>query len=247
MAAPGRPALERPSARADAGAPRRRVGRPPKLDREMIARAAHEVGLRDLTMRAVADRLGVSVPGLYHHIAGKSDLMRLAAEYSASRTELPEDRGQHWAVWLYEWAQYNRDAFTRQPELLTQFIEGAIGAERMVDTHEAVLTRLVAERFSIPEAQRAYATISEFAVGAAVAAIRERRAAAEGRPAIAEVHRVLAMSDPDEYPHVRQMVAGGTAGPRDGFHEGLLLILRGICEARGERWQAVRARLRRLA
>jgi AcrR family transcriptional regulator len=213
----------------------------------MIAHAAHEIGLRDLTMKAVADRLGVSVPGLYHHVAGKSDLMRLAAEYSASRTELPKDRGQHWAIWLYEWAHYNRDAFTTQPELLTQFIEGAIGAERMAATYEAVLTRLAAEGFTIPEAQAAYATVSEFAVGAAVAAIRERRTAAEGRPAAAELHRVLAQSDPDSFPHVRQMLAHNTTRTVDRFQEGLLLILRAICEDRGESWPSVRARLRRRA
>jgi AcrR family transcriptional regulator len=213
----------------------------------MIAQAAHEIGLRDLTMKAVADRLGVSVPGLYHHIEGKSDLMRLAAEYSASRIELPKDRGQHWAVWLYEWAHYNRDAFTAQPELLTQFTEGAISADRMATTFETVLARLVAEGFSVPDAQLAYATISEFAVGAAVHAIRERRAAAEGRPSVAEFHRVLALSDPDDFPHLRRMIAAMTTRAGDRFQEGLMLVLRGICEDRGQSWPAVRAKLRRRA
>jgi len=131
---------------------RRRVGRPPKLDRQMIAEAAHDIGLTGLTMKAVADRLGVSVPGLYHHIDGKEDLLRLTAEYSAARIELPKDRGQHWAVWLYEWAHYNRDAFMAQPELLKQFIEGAIGADRTAATYEVVLSTLVREGFSIREA-----------------------------------------------------------------------------------------------
>ncbi|HEX5097651.1 MAG TPA: helix-turn-helix domain-containing protein, partial [Acidimicrobiia bacterium] len=101
---------------------RRKVGRPARLDRDMIAKAAHEVGLDRVTMKAVADRLGVSVPGLYHHIEGRDDLMRLAAEYSASRIPLPVDRGQHWAAWLLEWAQYSHDAFVAQPELLGQFL-----------------------------------------------------------------------------------------------------------------------------
>jgi AcrR family transcriptional regulator len=213
----------------------------------MIAEAAHEVGLTDLTMKAVADRLGVSVPGLYHHIDGKRDLLRLAAEYSAGRIGLPTDQGQHWAVWLYEWAHYNRDAFMAQPELLKQFIEGAVGADRTAATYEQVLSTLVREGFSIPEALLAYATVSEFAVGAAVIAIRERRAASEGRPAMAEFHKVLAQNRPEDFPQLRAMVALLTTDPRDGFHDGLLMILRGICEARGEKWSTVRTKLRNAA
>ena len=122
-------------------ATKRRVGRPPKLDRQMIAQAAHEIGLADLTMKSVADRLGVSVPGLYHHVGGKEDLLRLTAEYSAAHLELPRDRHQHWAVWLFEWAHYNRDAFLGQPELLKQYLEGAIGFERTSEIYEQVLRR----------------------------------------------------------------------------------------------------------
>jgi AcrR family transcriptional regulator len=213
----------------------------------MIAEAAHEIGLTGLTMKAVADRLGVSVPGLYHHIDGKEDLLRLTAEYSAARIELPTDRGQHWAVWLYEWAHYNRNAFMAQPELLKQFIEGAIGADRTAATYEVVLGRLVREGFSIREAALAYSTVSEYAVGAAVAAIREQRATDEGRPVLAELHRVLAQSQPDEFPHLRAMVAEMTTTPgRDGFHEGLLSILRGVVEERRERWSTVSAKLHKV-
>ena len=57
---------------------RRRVGRPARINRQLIAEAAGEIGLADLTLKAVADRLGVSVTGLYHHIADKDDLMRLS-------------------------------------------------------------------------------------------------------------------------------------------------------------------------
>ena len=37
---------------------KRRAGRPAKLDRQMIAEAAHEIGLAELTMKSVADRSG---------------------------------------------------------------------------------------------------------------------------------------------------------------------------------------------
>ena len=83
-------------------------------------------------MRRVADHLDVSIAALYHHVEGKDDLLRLAAEVSAQKVPLPKDTDQHWAVWLFEWARYNQDAFLREPALLAQFLDGAITAESFV-------------------------------------------------------------------------------------------------------------------
>ena len=211
----------------------------------MIARAAHEIGLDDITMREVAERLGVSVPGLYHHVDGKDDLLRMAAEYSAGLIELPKDRGQHWAVWLLEWGFYNHDAFMAQPELLKQFIEGAISIDRTATGLESALSILVRAGFSPTEARLAYAAVSEYAVGAAVMGLREQRATEQGKPTIAEIHRVLAQSDAAEYPQLRALVTDGAANLRDGFEEGLMFLLRGICEERGESWSMIRPKIRR--
>jgi AcrR family transcriptional regulator len=224
----------------DAG--RRPVGRPPKINREMIAEAAHELGLADLTLRGVADRLGVSVAGLYHHIDGKNDLMRLAAEHGARRTATPHDRGQHWAVWLREWAHYNRRAFTAEPELLGQFLEGAISADAIADNADSILGLLVREGFTVEEADAAYDLVSSYAVGSAVIAIRERRAASEGRPFDVEYERVLSKRAPDELPHLRALVRSMT-GRRGSFEEAITTVLAGIAARRGESWEAVRSAL----
>src|SRR5690606_10443387 len=55
---------------------RAKVGRPARINRQMIAEAAHELGLDGLTLRSVADHLGVSIAALYHHVSGKDDLLR---------------------------------------------------------------------------------------------------------------------------------------------------------------------------
>ncbi len=55
---------------------RPKVGRPPRISRQMIAEAANEIGLDGLTLRAVADHLDVTIAALYHHVSGKDDLMR---------------------------------------------------------------------------------------------------------------------------------------------------------------------------
>jgi len=211
---------------------RRKVGRPARLDRDMIAKAAHEVGLDRVTMKAVADRLGVSVPGLYHHIEGRDDLMRLAAEYSASRIPLPVDRGQHWAAWLLEWAQYSHDAFVAQPELLGQFLHGSLSAERMVIALDTIMGLLVRHGFSPAEARDAYMVVSETAVGAAVSEIREAEAARSGRPAVVEYHRALAQHGADEFPNLRALVAA--PDDRPVFADRIRTVLVGIAVQRGE-------------
>jgi AcrR family transcriptional regulator len=199
----------------------------------MIAKAAHEVGLDRVTMKAVADQLGVSVPGLYHHIDGRDDLMRLAAEYSASQIPVPVDRGQHWTAWLLDWARYSHDAFVAQPELLSQFVHGTIGVERMVTHVDAVVGLLMRHGFTAVEAIDAYMVVSECAVGAAVSEIREAEAARAGRPIIAEYHRALAQRPPDELVHLRALVRSATGPPRS-FADRIRTVLTGIAVQRGE-------------
>ena len=43
--------------------------------------AVIELGFADVTMKSAAEHLGVSVPGLYHYVNGKDDLIRVAADY----------------------------------------------------------------------------------------------------------------------------------------------------------------------
>jgi AcrR family transcriptional regulator len=220
-------------------APRRKVGRPPRIDREKIARAAHEVGLADLTVKRVADHLGVSVAGLYHHIGGKDDLLRLAAEYSATNVATPVDQGQHWSRWLLEWAHHNRDSFVAEPALLGQYLEGAISTEAIADNVDAILGVLVRQGFTILEARNAYELVSSCALGSAINAIRQVRAAANGRPVAAEHLRVLAQHDPDELPYLRMLVAEAALAGEQPFVARVTTVLIGIAVERGEPWQPV--------
>src|SRR3954467_15646623 len=113
---------------------RQRVGRPARISRPAIAEAALELGIDDdLTMKRGAGHLGVSVPGLYHYVKGRGDLLRLAAEHALSQVRLPEDAGQHWATWLREWARYIHDVLAGQPELVNQFINGGLDDDRLIE------------------------------------------------------------------------------------------------------------------
>src|SRR3979490_1108511 len=57
----------------------RRRGRPRQTDRERIVEAAIDVGLESLTMRRVAERLGVHPSALNYHVASREELLGAVA------------------------------------------------------------------------------------------------------------------------------------------------------------------------
>jgi AcrR family transcriptional regulator len=217
------------------------VGRPPRINRQMIAEAAHDVGLDNLTLKAVADHLGVSIAALYHYVSGKDDLLRLAAEYAASRVPLPEDHGQHWAVWLLEWATYNRDVFLARRGLLAQYMEGAISAEVIATRVDVILGVLVRHGFTIAEANAAYELVSHCALGAAVATIREREAAGAGLDVVATYRDILGSRGRDELPYLRALMRESRSGVRRSFAEQVATVLIGVAIRRGDDWREVEA------
>jgi hypothetical protein len=84
--------------------------------------------------------------------------------------------------------------------------------------------------------------VSQFALGAAIGAIRERYATEDGRPTLAELQLLMA-KQPELFPHIRGLVADLTRNPSEPFDDCLRLILRGIAESRGETWTAIEAEL----
>ncbi|GGV35679.1 hypothetical protein GCM10010182_69660 [Actinomadura cremea] len=225
----GEPARGRGPARRTA----RRVGRPPRIDRAAIARAAGELPLDEVTMRSVAERLDVSVAALYHHVGGRDELLRLAAEQSALRMTLPRDEDQHWAAWCHQWADYIRRAFVADPELLKQYIDGAFGAEVMAGHIEAAMALCVRQGFSEREAYALYGLVSECALGAAISQIRAERDALAGEPFDLQVRGLMARREPGALPRLRGLLdAGGPAPP--SFADRVTAVLAGVAALRGD-------------
>jgi AcrR family transcriptional regulator len=228
---------------AAAPEPRPKVGRPPRINRQMIAEAAHEIGLDGLTLKAVADHLDVSIAALYHHVTSKDDLMRVAAEYSATRVPLPQDRGQHWAVWLYQWAVYNRDVFLAQPGLLAQYLEGAISAEAIAGNVDTILGVLVRQGFSVLDANDAYELVTSCGLGTAVATLREREASEAGQPNLVTHPAVRARMEAGDLPYLRALVEEIRGHGRAPFDDRIATVLCGIALRHGEDWEPIAALL----
>jgi AcrR family transcriptional regulator len=210
-----------------------RIGRPPRIDRTAIAEAVLELGLDGISMKAVADHLGVSVAGLYHHVANRRELLVLAAERSLSRARTPEDRGQHWDEWLREWARHVYRSFVDEPEILSQWMTGALKWESMVDVIDSVILVLERADFDPPQAVAAFDTVARYAVGAAVHEIRRLGAMREGRSTLADLHATTAMR-PGELVGVEALLATPPLPLTNEFDDGLTAVLAGIAVRRGE-------------
>jgi len=220
--------------RTRSGEQTKRIGRPPRISRQDIADAVLQIGFDDVTVRRVADHLGVSVPGLYHYVTGKDELLRMAAEHALSQVRLPEDHGQHWATWLREWARYTRNVMAQQPELVSQFVSGGLDDDRLIEVIGRALDVLARDGFEPSAAFEAWEAVSTMALGAAIDDIREQAAEADGRPWMARVFGSLARRDPDELPALRAIMASGRQRDRDAsFEERLTTTLVGVAVRNG--------------
>jgi AcrR family transcriptional regulator len=219
---------------ADPAPPKRKVGRPPRISRSMIATAANELGLEGLTLKDVADHLGVTVAALYHHVSSKDDLLRIAAEESTRAIALPVDRGQNWTQWLLEWANYNRAVFTAQPGLLGQYLEGGIPPEAMVHNLDTILSVLVRQGFSVEGANAAYELVSACALGSVVSSMWER--SMRGEDGLVERYRRILDTTPRrQLPLVRRLFRSRARRP--SFDERIEVVLRGIGAHNRVRWK----------
>ncbi len=220
---PGDPSLPQPT---------RKAGRPARLNRAMIAEAAHELGLEGLTLRAVADHLDVSISALYHYVGGRDDLMRAAAERSAQAVPLPVHRGQNWSQWLFDWAHYNHAVFTTQPGLLGQYLEGAIGPESVLFNLDIILGVLVDEGFTVTEANDAYVLVSACVIGLVISAKRDSNLADRGIGSEA-YRKILSETPRRQLTHIRRLVKERRAGARLSFEREIETVLRGVAATKG--------------
>jgi AcrR family transcriptional regulator len=173
---------------------RPRIGRPPRIDLDAIARAVIELGFADVTMKSTAEHLGVSVPGLYHYVNGKDDLIRVAADYQLATLVPPVYRDQDWPTWLTEWANHTYRSLSSRPELFDLYVTDELDEDRTMQVLSSALGPLLEMGFTPEMAVEAWGLISAIALGSAALAIQARAEATAGRPWLVKVHTALARS-----------------------------------------------------
>lgn len=101
-----------------AGVETRKRGRPRRIEQGDIVRAALEIGLDRLTMRAVAARLGVGLSSLYYHVDGVEELTKLASSAMMADFDLPPLSPDNWEHAARHAATALRDLFESTPGML---------------------------------------------------------------------------------------------------------------------------------
>ena len=216
----------------------RRMGRPPRITRDDIVQAARTIGFDDVTMKAVAAQLGVSIPGLYHYVRGREDLLRLVADHALAEGETPQDVGQGWADWLREWARHTRRSMGQHPELIEHYAAGGLDHARVLAVIDQVLSVLVRHGFEPVDAQAAYEDVSMVALGTAIEDIRFRHETEAGNSWPAQVAAYLEEIGPERPSVLRELLDGPTPTADqldDRFERRVDAVLVGIAKRHGRR------------
>jgi len=206
------------------------------LDQAQIVRAAlellDEVGLDELTMRRLADRLGVKAASLYRHVRDKEDLLILLGDEISGQIPLPSPSGT-WRDRLTEIAwNVRRGLLARRDAARVLAATPPFGPRRL--RHVEALLRILREAgFSPRDAARAAYHcnnfVTEFAADEARFAAFAESPASSRRKVFAQARQAFKALPRDEYPTLVALADDLTADDQDGlFQFGVDVLLRGL-------------------
>jgi AcrR family transcriptional regulator len=201
------------------------------LTRERIVDAAAAVadagGLAAVSMRSVGKQLGVEAMSLYHHIAGKEQLLDELVDWIFRRVELPQpDAG--WRDGMRARAHSAREVFAAHPWSLALVESRRAAGPAILAHHDAVLGILRRGGFSVQAAAHAFSVIDAYVYGFV---LTEQRLPFEPDERVEDYVAELALPT-ERYPYlmemVSEMVVGHDYAYGDEFDHGLDLILDGL-------------------
>ena len=187
---------------------------------DLLAKA----GLEALTLRRLANELGVSAPTLYWHVRNKRQLLDLMAEalvVRAGRRTSPA-HGQPWWDWLAEQARLQWRVLTSHRDAAL-VVAGNRPTEAALPGVEEIVASLVVVGFPPAEALRTILSIGNYVIGCAV----EFQAEAAREPDPERDGRLL--REAGDLPNLQAALTGtGGPDPGAGFEHGLGLLIAGI-------------------
>jgi AcrR family transcriptional regulator len=219
-----------------------RKGRP-DLSVEVIVRSAIAIadasGLGALSMRRVAERLGVGTMSLYTYVPGKAELLDVMLDTVYGERPMPEDAPGGWRGWLELIARQNLGLYQRHPWLLQVATSRPVLGPNTIARYDYELRAIDGIGLSDVEMDSVLTLISGYVHGAARGAAEA--AAAEHDTGMSDqqwwyahapfLERIL---DPGRYPTAARV--GSAAGeahqsaynPEHAFEFGLQRVLDGI-------------------
>ena len=219
------------TAPAASPAPRKRLSR----ERVLEAAIAHADagGLEALTMRQLAEMLGVAPMALYRHVANKDDLIDAMVDVVFSEIGVPAGGGD-WTTAMRLRALSVRDALARHPWAVALMESRRSPGPANLRHHDAVIGRLRAAGFDVAMAAHAYSLLDSYVYGFALTKIN---LPFETSDTVGEVAEAMLRPFPvNEYPNLVEFLAEHVMKPGydygDEFEYGLDVILDGLERAR---------------
>ncbi len=210
----------------------RKAGRPARLSRDMVVRAAVEVadrdGLEALTMRNIGHQLGAEAMSLYRHVQNKDDVLDGIVDLVYAEIELPPS-SVDWKTAMRRRAISSREALTRHPWAVALMESRRQPGPANLRHHDAVVGVLLDAGFSGAMATRAYNLLDSYIYGFA---LQEVNIPIPTTESVADVAADFISQIPaDEYPHLKavasELMESGFVYA-DEFEPGLDLILDAI-------------------
>ncbi|MCX2923068.1 TetR/AcrR family transcriptional regulator [Streptomyces sp. NEAU-W12] len=200
------------------------------LSRERVIRAAvavaDEKGAAALTMRAVAEPLGVEAMSLYHHVAGREDILDGMVDAVFGEIDLPP-RDTDWRSAMRHRAASARAVLRRHRWAIGLMDSRSRPGPATLRHHDAVIGALRAGGFSVPMTAHAISLIDSYLYGFV---LQELSLPFTGAAELDEVAGAILREMPaDTYPHLTELTTEHVLEPgydyADEFTFGLTLIL----------------------
>lgn len=200
------------------------------LSRERVIRTAmavaDEKGAAALTMRAIAEPLGVEAMSLYHHVAGREDILDGMVDAVFGEIDLPP-REMDWKSALRHRADSARAVLLRHPWAVGLMDSRSQPGPATLRHHDAVIGTLRAGGFSVPMTAHAVSLIDSYLYGFV---LQELSLPFRGAAELDEVAGAILRDMPaDTYPHLTELATEHVLKPgydyAGEFAFGLTLIL----------------------
>jgi AcrR family transcriptional regulator len=211
---------------------------PPRepLTRERALREAMRLadvdGLDGLTMRRLAQELGVEAMSLYHHIPNKDAILDGMVDLVFAQIE-PPPSDVDWKAALRRRTSSVREVLVRHPWALRILESRAAPGPTTLEHHDAVLGCLRRGGFSVPLAAHAYAVLDSYVFGFVHTELAlPFRGEAETQRVAGEI---FSRMPPGAFPHLAELTVEHVLKPgysySNEFPFGLELILDGLDRA----------------
>jgi AcrR family transcriptional regulator len=202
------------------------------LSRERVLRAAAAVadagGIGSLTIRSLAQRLGVKPMSVYHHVANKDEILDGIVDLVFSEIELPAADGD-WRSEMRRRAGSARRVLRRHSWAIGLMESRTSPGPATLRHHDAIIGTLRTAGFSVELTAHAYALIDSYVYGFAL----QEAALPFERDNVADLAEPMMRQFPEgAYPHLVELTTEYILQPGydfgDEFEFGLNLILDGL-------------------